>query len=88
MLEYIRVCSPQSPFEDVDVPRHLLLRHLDLFLFVVSYSHTKVLHFAHTSDASYLLTISLREDLRLLLVELEVPLYLELGELLDDVLEL
>jgi hypothetical protein len=86
LLEYIRVCSPQSPFEDVDVLRHLLLRHLDLLFLVVSYSHTKVLHFTHTSDASYLLTISLCEDLRLLLIELEVPLYLELGELLDDLL--
>ena len=52
----------------------------------MSYSHSEVLHLGHASDASYLLTSSLREDLRLFLVELEAPLYLELGELLDDLL--
>ena len=76
LLYHIRVRLPDLPPYHTDVLVDLLPGDLQLLLMITCHLHAQVFHRLHTSDAADFLHLLLRQDLRLLLVEAEVPLLL------------
>ena len=82
LLDDVRFCLAYPPSKYLDVLVDLLPGHLQLLLPVARDSHPQVLDRLGAFDATDLLDVLLREYLRLLLVEAEVPLLLQRRQLL------
>ena len=78
----LRLADP--PPQHLDVLVDLLSGDLQLLFPVTCYLHPQVLHGLHTSDASDLLLLLLREDLRLGLIQAEVRFLLQCHQLIYD----
>ena len=76
MLDDVRFCLTYPPSKYLDVLVDLLSGHLHLLLPIACDSHPQVLDRLGAFDAADFLDVLLREYLRLLLVEAEVPLLL------------
>ena len=83
-MDDIGLCLADPPPQHLDVLVYLLTGDPHLLLPVTCHSDSQVLDSLDTLDAADFLNVFLREDLRLLFIEAEVPSLLQHRELVDD----
>ena len=88
MLQDVRLRPLESVSQHVHVFADLFLRYLELLFLVEDHPHPQVFHGLGAFDSTYVGQVLSGEDLRLLLVQPEVPLDLQFFELTYDQLQL
>jgi len=83
-LQDVRLRPPESVSQHVHIFADLFLSYLELLFLVEDHPHPQVLHGLGAFDSTYVGQVLSGEDLRLLLVQPEVPLNLQFFELTYD----